>query len=184
MTKPTKTTTMGYDYFCDYTSVNLAFITKDPLDHLYTCTYLIGSNALWEVHSIFSDHELCCPMHLYVHCLQVDRTLYDSLSQSGWSNIQQTFTVPARSGKAWELKAGQTCRIVIANGSQVRCTHFHTNISHHPLKRSFSIPLTNKEERRREESWRGEERERRGELESIILLSWRGEETSWRGEKS
>lgn len=50
---------------------------------------------------------------------QVDSSLYSRLSESAWRNIQETFTVPARSGLAWEVRAGQTCRVVTGHGSQV-----------------------------------------------------------------
>ncbi|ELT91537.1 hypothetical protein CAPTEDRAFT_152338 [Capitella teleta] len=49
----------------------------------------------------------------------VDRELYERLSLSGWNNVLKKLTVPARGGLAWELKAGQTCRIVTAYGPQV-----------------------------------------------------------------
>jgi len=37
---------------------------------------------------------------------QVDSSLYSRLSESAWRNIQETFTVPARSGLAWGGEGG------------------------------------------------------------------------------
>ena len=51
---------------------------------------------------------------------QVDKELYRKLSESGWSHVVQKLVAPERSGVAWTMKAGQTCRIVVAYGKQVR----------------------------------------------------------------
>ncbi len=51
--------------------------------------------------------------------MQVNEELYDKMSESGWSNNVRKLTVPKQSARAWEMKAGQTCRIVVPEGSQV-----------------------------------------------------------------
>lgn len=50
--------------------------------------------------------------------LAVDRSLYRSLADAPRELIQ-SFTVPIRSGRAWEVPAGHLCRIVTIEGPQV-----------------------------------------------------------------
>ncbi|WP_262009229.1 DUF1989 domain-containing protein [Streptomyces sp. FIT100] len=52
--------------------------------------------------------------------LDVDRGLYDRISVTpGARRIVNSFVVPARSGRAWEVPAGHLCRIVTVDGPQV-----------------------------------------------------------------
>ncbi|MBI4561242.1 MAG: urea carboxylase-associated family protein [Candidatus Rokubacteria bacterium] len=52
--------------------------------------------------------------------IDVDRRFYGRLaSQTEGRSLIERFLVPIRSGKAWRLRAGQLCRIVVAEGPQV-----------------------------------------------------------------
>lgn len=52
--------------------------------------------------------------------LDVDRAFYDLLADSAADrDLVEEFSVPIRSGRAWEVRAGQLCRIVATHGPQV-----------------------------------------------------------------
>lgn len=52
--------------------------------------------------------------------LEVDRAFYGKLaSETAERTLAERFVVPIRSGKAWPVKAGQICRIVVLEGPQV-----------------------------------------------------------------
>ena len=52
--------------------------------------------------------------------LAVDRDLYGRLaSETGRRTLVNEFVIPIRSGRAWTVKAGQLCRIVVVEGPQV-----------------------------------------------------------------
>jgi len=52
--------------------------------------------------------------------IDVDRRFYGRLaSQTEGRSLIERFLVPIRSGKAWPVRAGQLCRIVVAEGPQV-----------------------------------------------------------------
>src|SRR5262249_54780495 len=52
--------------------------------------------------------------------LAVDRAFYDRLSGAvGPRALVEQFVIPVRSGRAWPVRAGQLCRIVIVEGPQV-----------------------------------------------------------------
>ncbi len=52
--------------------------------------------------------------------LDVDRPFYDRLASSTEAReIVEDFVIPIRSGRAWEVKAGQLCRILTVDGPQV-----------------------------------------------------------------
>jgi uncharacterized protein len=59
--------------------------------------------------------------------LQVDREFYDRLARAtGERSLLERFVVPIRSGRAWPVRAGQLCRIVVIDGPQVadfNCWH-------------------------------------------------------------
>lgn len=54
-----------------------------------------------------------------IDAFKVNEDLFERLSQSSRKNIVQKLTVPKKSAKAWEVKAGQTCRFIVAHGPQV-----------------------------------------------------------------
>ena len=46
--------------------------------------------------------------------IEIDRTFYDRLAnQTGMERPVDQFIVPSRSGRAWPVRAGQTCRIMV-----------------------------------------------------------------------
>lgn len=51
--------------------------------------------------------------------LDVDREFYRQLAQAPGRELVTQFVVPIRSGRAWEVPAGQLCRIVAVEGPQV-----------------------------------------------------------------
>jgi uncharacterized protein len=52
--------------------------------------------------------------------LDVDRAFYDKLaSGTDARTLVEDFQIPIRSGRAWEVKAGQVCRILTVDGPQV-----------------------------------------------------------------
>lgn len=55
--------------------------------------------------------------------IPLDQALYQSIAdtatQPGAREKIDSFTVPIRSGRAWEVKAGQVCRILTSEGPQV-----------------------------------------------------------------
>lgn len=52
--------------------------------------------------------------------LDVDRGFYDGVAvRSGRGELVESFRVPIRSGRAWEVPAGHLCRIVAVEGPQV-----------------------------------------------------------------
>lgn len=52
--------------------------------------------------------------------LNIDKTFYDRIAeQRDGRKLAESFTVPIRSGRAWEVKAGQVFRIVTIEGPQV-----------------------------------------------------------------
>jgi len=52
--------------------------------------------------------------------LAVDRDLYGRLaSETGRRTLVNQFVIPIRSGRAWTVKAGQLCRLVVVEGPQV-----------------------------------------------------------------
>lgn len=52
--------------------------------------------------------------------LDVDRELYDRIgSMTAGRELVDSFTIPIRSGRAWEVPAGHVCRIVTIEGPQV-----------------------------------------------------------------
>lgn len=59
--------------------------------------------------------------------LEVDRAFYDRLArESAGRRLVERFVVPIRSGRAWPVRAGQLCRIVVIEGPQVadfNCWH-------------------------------------------------------------
>lgn len=61
--------------------------------------------------------------------LVVDREFYDRLARETSARTpSEQFTISIRSGKAWSVRAGQLCRIVVIEGPQVadfNCWNFH-----------------------------------------------------------
>ncbi|MFF8786336.1 urea carboxylase-associated family protein [Streptomyces sp. NPDC015125] len=52
--------------------------------------------------------------------LDVDKAFYDRVAgSSGGRRLVDSFTIPIRSGRAWEVPAGHLCRIVTVDGPQV-----------------------------------------------------------------
>lgn len=51
--------------------------------------------------------------------LDVDREFYRSLAEAPGRELVEEFVLPIRSGRAWEVPAGQLCRIVAVEGPQV-----------------------------------------------------------------
>jgi uncharacterized protein len=60
--------------------------------------------------------------------LDVDRGLYERIATAPGRHLGQQLTVPARTGRAWPVRAGQVCRIVAVAGPQVgdlNCWNLH-----------------------------------------------------------
>lgn len=61
--------------------------------------------------------------------LEVDRAFYDQLArETSRRTLVDRFVVPIRSGRAWPVRAGQLCRIVVVEGPQVadfNCWNLH-----------------------------------------------------------
>lgn len=69
-----------------------------------------------------------------------DRKLYEEIAntahRTGGREKVQSFTVPIRSAKAWEVKAGQVCRILTPEGPQVG--DFNVWNKHNPRERFWA----------------------------------------------
>jgi len=49
--------------------------------------------------------------------LAIDRSFYDRLArESAARTLVDRFVIPIRSGRAWPVRAGQVCRIVVIEG--------------------------------------------------------------------
>jgi uncharacterized protein YcgI (DUF1989 family) len=61
--------------------------------------------------------------------LEIDRAFYGRLGrETERRSLAESFVVPIRSGKAWPVRAGQICRIVVVEGPQVadfNCWNLH-----------------------------------------------------------
>jgi len=60
--------------------------------------------------------------------LDVDRGFYDRIAAAPGRRLVEQITVPIRTGRAWEVRAGQVCRIVATEGAQVgdfNCWNLH-----------------------------------------------------------
>jgi uncharacterized protein YcgI (DUF1989 family) len=69
--------------------------------------------------------------------LTVDRALYDRLArETGGRTLVERFVVPIRSGRAWPVRAGQLCRIVVIEGPQV--ADFNCWSLHDPRERFWA----------------------------------------------
>ena len=72
--------------------------------------------------------------------IPLDRDLYqsvaDTATQPGAREKVDSFTVPIRSGRAWEVKAGQVCRILTPEGPQV--ADFNVWNKHNPRERFWA----------------------------------------------
>lgn len=68
--------------------------------------------------------------------LDADRAFYDRLATAPGRTLAQELTVPIRSGRAWELRAGQVCRIVAVEGPQVG--DFNCWNRHNPRERMWA----------------------------------------------
>ena len=69
--------------------------------------------------------------------INVDREFYDRLaSHTEKRTLVDQFVVPIRSGKAWPVRAGQLCRIVVVEGAQV--ADFNAWNLHNPRERFWA----------------------------------------------
>ena len=69
--------------------------------------------------------------------IDVDRGFYDRLAHhTDDRTLVEQFIVPIRSGKAWPLRAGQLCRIVVVEGAQV--ADFNAWSLHNPRERFWA----------------------------------------------
>ena len=69
--------------------------------------------------------------------LEVDRPFYDRLAEStDKRKLVDEFIVPIRSGRAWPVRAGQICRIVVVEGPQV--ADFNVWNLHNPRERFWA----------------------------------------------
>ena len=69
--------------------------------------------------------------------LGVDETFYGRLAeQTAQRTLIEEFVVPIRSGRAWEVRAGQLCRIVVVEGPQV--ADFNAWNLHNPRERFWA----------------------------------------------
>jgi len=69
--------------------------------------------------------------------LEVDRAFYDRLAgATGQRTLVDRFVVPIRAGKAWPVRAGQLCRIVVIEGPQV--ADFNCWSLHNPRERFWA----------------------------------------------
>lgn len=60
--------------------------------------------------------------------LDLDRSLYERIATAPGRQLAERLTVPARAGRAWQVRAGQVCRIIAVEGPQVgdfNCWHLH-----------------------------------------------------------
>ena len=67
--------------------------------------------------------------------LDVDRGLYDRVAAADRTLVNE-FTIPIRTGRAWEVRAGQLCRIVAPEGPQVG--DFNCWNRHNPRERFWA----------------------------------------------
>ena len=69
--------------------------------------------------------------------IDVDREFYGRLaSHTDRRTLMDKFVVPTRSGKAWPLRAGQLCRIIVVEGPQV--ADFNAWSLHNPRERFWA----------------------------------------------
>ena len=69
--------------------------------------------------------------------IDVDREFYGRLaSHTDRRTLMDRFVVPIRSGKAWPLRAGQLCRVIVVEGPQV--ADFNAWSLHNPRERFWS----------------------------------------------
>lgn len=69
--------------------------------------------------------------------LDVDRPFYDRLArETGRRSLVEQLVVPIRSGRAWPVRAGQLCRIVVIEGPQV--ADFNCWSLHNPRERFWA----------------------------------------------
>lgn len=69
--------------------------------------------------------------------LAVDHAFYGRLAgETGARTLVERFVVPIRSGRAWPLRAGQLCRIVVVEGPQV--ADFNCWSLHNPRERFWA----------------------------------------------
>lgn len=62
--------------------------------------------------------------------LDVGRGFYDRIAVAPGRRLVEQITVPIRTGRAWEVRAGQVCRIVAVEGAQVgdfNCWNLHNS---------------------------------------------------------
>ena len=97
-----------------------------------------GSNPLTP--TIFMDG-MADPRVIYLakpgSPIDVDREFYDRLAhETHKRTLVDQFLVPIRSGKAWPVRAGQLCRIVVVEGPQV--ADFNAWNFHNPRERFWA----------------------------------------------
>ena len=69
--------------------------------------------------------------------IDVDREFYGRLaSHTDKRTLMDQFVVPIRSGKAWPLRAGQLCRVIVVEGPQV--ADFNAWSLHNPRERFWA----------------------------------------------
>jgi uncharacterized protein YcgI (DUF1989 family) len=68
--------------------------------------------------------------------LDVDRGFYTRIAQADGRTAVTEFTVPIRSGRAWQVRAGQVCRITTPEGPQVG--DFNCWNAHNPRERFWA----------------------------------------------
>jgi uncharacterized protein YcgI (DUF1989 family) len=68
--------------------------------------------------------------------LDADRSFYDRLAKSAERTTEDRFEIPIRSGRAWEVRAGQVFRIAIVDGPQV--ADFNIWNRHNPRERMWA----------------------------------------------
>lgn len=68
--------------------------------------------------------------------LEVDRELYGRIAAAPGRTLVHQLTVPIRTGRAWEVRAGQVCRIVAVDGAQVG--DFNCWNRHNPAERLWA----------------------------------------------
>jgi uncharacterized protein YcgI (DUF1989 family) len=68
--------------------------------------------------------------------LKIDRPFYDRLAAEQGRTLIERFTIPIRSGKAWEVRAGHLCRVIAIEGPQV--ADFNAWHLHNPRERMWA----------------------------------------------
>jgi len=69
--------------------------------------------------------------------LRIDRAFYERLaSNTERRELVESFIIPIRSGRAWPVRAGQLCRVVIVEGAQV--ADFNAWHLHNPRERFWA----------------------------------------------